>query len=127
MGLSFLDAVAGNSAFGTQVLGFLLHLTMPHVLVKLTDVHEDADVRDRLKLRRAWLPHVSRERGHREEELRIGGCDVERGDPSVRWTGDMKLATFDLVVGEYGLQEIGKNARAILEKELTFGRRRRNH
>src|SRR4026209_1327711 len=38
----------------------------------------------------------------------------------------MKLAAFNLVVGEDGLQEFGKNSCAFFEKELAVWRRRRN-
>src|SRR5262249_15539740 len=65
--LALLDRVIRDRSAETKVLRFPLHLVVPSVLVELTDVHEHAHLRNRLKLRCARLPHVSRERRHRAE------------------------------------------------------------
>ena len=46
--LAFLDRVARDSAPGAQELRFLLHLAVPPIFVQLADVHEYAELRDRL-------------------------------------------------------------------------------
>src|SRR5882757_6620256 len=77
MWLSLLDGVARHRSFGAQELHLAPHLVVPAVLVIFADIHEDAHLGDRLKLGLRRLPHVSGERGDREEILRIGSGDVE--------------------------------------------------
>src|SRR5438552_11028640 len=94
---------------------------MPHVLVQFADVHEDAHLRNRLKLGGAGLPHVSGEGGDGQEVLRIGGRDVKCGDPSVRRSGDVKLVVLDFVVSQNHFQKFREDARAVLEEQLIVG------
>src|SRR5579871_4190082 len=51
--LALFDAVSRDRALGAKKLGLTLHLAVPHVGVVFSDVHENAHLRDRLKLRGA--------------------------------------------------------------------------
>jgi hypothetical protein len=64
----------------------------------LTNVHEDAHLRNSLKFGRAGLPHKSRKRGHRQEVFGVRCRDVECGDSAIGWSGDMKLVILDLAI-----------------------------
>src|SRR5690348_17838893 len=55
------------------------------------------------------------------------GSDVEGGDSSIGWSGDMELVSLDLVIGEDHLEEFGKNARSALEKQLVVRRGGSDH
>src|SRR5215468_6776341 len=72
MRLILLDAVACDRTVGAKDCGLSLHLVVPHVGIEFADVHENAHLRDRLKLRGAGSPHVSGESRNGEEVLRIG-------------------------------------------------------
>src|SRR5207244_10351690 len=74
--LTLLDAIACERSFGTEEFGLLLHLAVPHVMVQLADVHENAHLRDRLKFRCTGSPHISGESGGGQEVLRMGGRDM---------------------------------------------------
>jgi hypothetical protein len=72
--LALLDGIACDGAVGAKKVRFLLHLSVPHVLVQLADAHEHAHLGNGLKLRGARLPHVSGERRHGQELLRIAAA-----------------------------------------------------
>src|SRR3984893_8242419 len=81
--LIFLDAIACDRTFGTKELGLLLHLGVPHVRVKFADIHENAHLRDRLKLCCAGFPHVSGESRNGQEVLRVLCRDMQCRDAPV--------------------------------------------
>src|SRR5262245_866326 len=116
--LTFLDGIACDRSSRAKELDLLLHLAVPHVMVKLADVHENAHLRDRLKLRCAGSPHVSGERRGGQEVLRVGCRDMQRCDPSVRRSCNVKLAALDLVVPHDHLQEFRKDPGATLKEHL---------
>src|SRR5277367_280823 len=64
--LALLDAVACDRTFGTKEFGLPLHLAVPPVRVEFADVHENAHLRERLKLFFVGFPQVSRESRNRQ-------------------------------------------------------------
>ncbi len=57
----------------------------------------------------------------------MGSRHVHRGDAAVRRSGDVEFPTFDLVVGEDLLQEVGEDPVATFEEQLTVWRGWRHH
>ena len=116
MGLSLFDGVARERALRPDVLDFALHLAVPPVLVVLANVHEDAHLRDRLKLGWRRFPHKSRERRDREEVLGISRRDMEGRDTSIGDPGDVELPILDLVLRQHHLQEFREYPFTTLEE-----------
>src|SRR5229473_707919 len=125
--LTFLDAITHDRASFTKKVGLPLHFTVPYVGVVFADVHENAHLRDRLKLCRARFPHVSWESRNGEEVLWIASCDMQCRDPSVGCSRDMKFVVADFVVREDQLQEFWENAIALLKEIMAVRRRRRDN
>src|SRR5271170_3185714 len=47
---------------------------------------------------------------------------MERGDSPVGWSGDVELVVLYFVIRQHQLQELGENARPLLEEQLIVRR-----
>src|SRR5688572_7892852 len=106
MRLPCFHGIACGSASGAQEVDFLLHLLVPSVFVVLADVHEHAQLRDRLESGGARLPHVAWKSRYGFEVLRMGCRDVERRDTSVGWSRNVERAVLDFVVLQEQLKKL---------------------
>src|SRR5579872_2917118 len=109
----------------TEFRGLLLLAVQPFRIV-FACVHENAEFGQRPHMLRRIVGEEPGKAGYRPEVLRVERGDVERAQSSIGNAGDVKFVLQNFEIGKQLDEKCGKDARAILEEQISIGRRRKD-